>query len=349
MKQIASHLGGTRNPMVISWPRRIRDRGGLRSQFAFVSDITPTILAAAALTAPAVVDGVTQQPMDGLSLTSTFDDAQAPSPRRTQYFNVYGNRAIYHDGWLASAFRGRAPWDVRKPTSRSIFEDRWELYNLNRDFSQATDLASMNPDKLEELKALFWHEAGRNQVLPLIDNHQSGGLPRLLTGQRRYVLFDGAIGIPEVQSPPVMFSAHTITATLDLNARDRGGNVLSYGGAGGGWQISVGPNRLPIYRYRYADDPPIELKGTVPLRVGENVIEVDFDYDKPMSGGPATVAMRINGEDAGRLRMSQTIPYLFSIHETLDVGTDLGGLVATDPRAAIDFDGHIRQVVIKLR
>jgi len=349
MKQIASHLGGTRNPMVVSWPKRIRDRGGLRDQFSFVSDIAPTILAAAGIEAPAVVNGVAQQPIDGLSLLQTFDDAQAPSPRKTQYFNVYGNRAIYHDGWMAAAFRGRAPWDVRKPMTRSIFEDRWELYDLRQDFSQAKDIAVENPQKLAELQALFWHEAGRNQVLPLIDNQQGGGLPHLLLGQRRYVLFDGAVGIPETQSPPVMFSSHTITATINLDSRQRGGNVISYGGVGGGWQISVGADRVPSYRYRFADTTPIELRGKSPLRAGENVIELLFDYDKPMSGGPATVVMRVNGREAGRLRLTQTIPFLFSIHETLDVGTDLGGLIATDSRAAVDFDGVIRQVAIEIR
>lgn len=349
MKQIASHLGGTRNPMVVSWPKRIRDRGGLRDQFSFVSDIAPTILAAAGIEAPAVVNGVAQQPIDGLSLLQTFDDAQAPSPRKTQYFNVYGNRAIYHDGWMAAAFRGRAPWDVRKPMTRSIFEDRWELYDLRQDFSQAKDIAIENPQKLAELQALFWHEAGRNQVLPLIDNQQGGGLPHLLLGQRRYVLFDGAVGIPETQSPPVMFSSHTITATINLDSRQRGGNVISYGGVGGGWQISVGADRVPSYRYRFADTTPIELRGKSPLRAGENVIELLFDYDKPMSGGPATAVMRVNGREAGRLRLTQTIPFLFSIHETLDVGTDLGGLIATDSRAAVDFDGVIRQVAIEIR
>ncbi|MBU6210999.1 MAG: arylsulfatase [Gammaproteobacteria bacterium] len=349
MKQVASHLGGTRNPMVVSWPRRIRDRGGLRDQYAFVADIAPTLLAAAGIEAPAVVNGVTQQPIDGLSLLATFDDPKAPSPRKTQYFNVYGNRAIYHDGWMASAFRGRAPWDVRKPITRSIFEDQWELYDLTRDFSQADNIAADNPAKLEELKSLFWHEAGRNQVLPLIDNQQSGGLPHLLMGQRRYVLFDGAVGIPETQSPPVMFSSHTITAKVNVGRADRGGNILSYGGVGGGWQISVGASRVPVYRYRFADNTPIELRGKLPLSAGENTIEVVFDYDKPMSGGPATVAMRVNGKDAGRLRLTQTIPYLFSIHETLDVGTDLGGLIATDSRAFDDFDGRIRQIVIDIR
>ncbi len=349
MKQIASHLGASRNPMVISWPKRIRERGGLRDQFAFVSDIAPTILAAAGIDAPAVVNGVTQQPIDGLSLLGTFNDAALPSPRKTQYFNVYGNRAIYHDGWWASAFRGRAPWDVRKPMTRSIFDDQWELYDLRKDFAQSIDVAAENPAKLDELKSLFWHEAGRHQVLPLIDNQQTGGLPHLLMGQKRYVLFDGAVGIPETQSPPVMFASHTIRATVDIGASGNVGNIVSYGGVGGGWQISVGSDRKPVYLYRFADTAPIELRSSGPLSRGKNVIEVTFDYDKPMSGGGASVAMRVNERDAGRLRLTKTIPYIFSIHETLDVGTDLGGLVATGKNAATDFDGRIHQVIVDIR
>lgn len=347
MKQIASHLGGTRNPMVVSWPRRIKAAGGLREQFSFVSDITPTILDAIGITAPATINGVEQQPIDGRSLLGTFDDPNAESPRKTQYFNVYGNRAIYHDGWLAAAFRGRAPWDVRKSTSRTVFEDRWELYDLTQDFSQSTDVAETNPAKTEELKALFWHEAGRNQVLPLIDNAQTAGLPHLLAGRQRYVLFDGAVGIPETQSPPVMFRSHTIRAKVDIDV-DTTGPIISYGGVAGGWQISIGANQRPIYRYRFSDDEPLALRGAA-LSKGTHDIEVTFDYDKPLSGEGATVFLRVNGREAGRLRIPRTIPYLFSIHETMDVGTDLGGLVTDSQNESARFSGRIHQVIIDIR
>lgn len=349
MKQVASHLGGIRNPMVLSWPARIKDAGGLRPQFAFVSDIAPTILEAAGIAPPAEVDGVAQQPIDGLSLLPTFDDARSPAPRRTQYFNVYGNRAIYHDGWMASAFRGRAPWNVRQPVTTSTLEDRWELYHLDEDFSQSRDLASREPAKLAELQALFWHEAGRNQVLPLIDNAQTAGLPLLHGGRARHVLYAGSRGIPEMQAPPVVLRPHTLTATVDLDRADKGGVVVAYGGIAGGWAIHVDAQRRPVYVYNYADAEFFRLVGDRPLPAGTSKIEVAVDYDKPMTGGPATAVMKVDGRVAGRLRMPRTMPFLFSIHETFDVGIDLGGRVAPDYPAETEFSGRVREVVVDIR
>lgn len=349
MKQVASHLGGIRNPLVISWPKRIKDRGGLRDQFAFVSDLAPTILAAAGVEAPAMINGVAQQPIDGLSLLATFADAKAPSPRRTQYFNVYGNRSIYHDGWMASAFRGRAPWDVRKPITSSVLEDRWELYDLSKDFSQSRDLAKDQPAKLAELQALFWHEAGRNQVLPLIDNAQTAGLPVLLGGRKRVTLYAGSRGIPEMQSPPVIVRSHTLTAQIDLPRKTRGGAVIAYGGIAGGWALHVDADRRPVYSYNFVDAQTFRLVGDKPLPVGPSKITVDLDYDKPMSGEPATAVMKVDGREAGRMRIERTVPFLFSIHETLDVGIDLGGPVTDAYPTETEFDGRISDVVIDLR
>jgi len=349
MKQIGSHLGGIRNPLVISWPNRIKDRGGLRDQFAFVADLAPTILAAAGVEVPTTVNGVTQQPIDGLSLLSTFDDAKAPSPRRTQYFNVYGNRAIYHDGWMASAFRGRVPWDVRTPISRSVLEDRWELYDLSNDFSQSRDLATEQPAKLAELQALFWHEAGRNQVLPLINNAQTAGLPVLLRGRKRVTLYAGSRGIPEMQSPSVVIRSYTLTARIGLPKKTRGGVVVAYGGVAGGWALHVDTQRRPVYSYNFVDAQTLPMVGDQPLPVGESKITLDLDYDKPMSGGPATAIMKVNGRETGRMRIERTVPFLFSIHETLDVGIDLGGPVTDGYASETEFDGQVRDVVIDVR
>ena len=349
MKQVASHLGGTRNPMVISWPARIKDRGGLRSQFGFVSDVAPTILEAAGITPPATVNGVAQQPIDGLSLVSTFDDAKAPSPRRTQYFNVYGNRAIYHDGWMASAFRGRAPWNVRQPVTTSTLQDKWELYHLDGDYSQSRDVAAENPAKLAELQALFWHEAGRNQVLPLIDNAQTAGLPMLHGGRPRHVFYQGSRGIPEVQAPPTAQRSHTVSARIDLSARQKGGVVAAFGGIAGGWVLYTDERRRPVYVYNYADAESYRLVGDRALPAGASTVAVALDYDKPMTGGAASVVMSIDGRPAGKLRLPRTVPFLFSIHETLDIGTDLGGPVAPGYAPDSEFDGRIKDVTIDIR
>lgn len=296
-----------------------------------------------------MVNGVTQQPVDGLSLVSTFEDRSAPAPRRTQYFNVYGNRAIYHDGWMASAFRGRAPWDVRKPLTSSTLTDTWQLYDLDKDFSQSRDVAAEQPAKLAEMQALFWHEAGRNQVLPLIDNAQTAGLPQLLTQRQRVVLFAGSRGIPEMQSPAVMMRSHTVTANLELPRKSKGGVVVAYGGVAGGWALHVDDSRRPVYAYNYADIKTYRIVGDRPLSTDAARIEVSLDYDKPMSGGAATAVMKVNGREAGRIRIEKTVPYLFSIHETLDVGIDLGGSVTTGYAPESDFDGSIRDVVIEVR
>lgn len=349
MKQVASHLGGIRNPLVVSWPKRIKARGELRDQFAFVSDLMPTILDAAGIEAPAVVNGVAQQPIDGLSLVGTFDNAAVASPRRTQYFNVYGNRAIYHDGWMASAFRGRSPWDVRKPITSSPLEDRWELYDLRKDFSQSRDLAASEPAKLAELQALFWHEAGRNQVLPLIDNAQTAGLPQLMAGRKRHVLYGGGRAIPEMQGPPVMMRSHTLTASIDLPRDSDGGVIVAYGGVAGGWALHVDAQRRPVYSYNFADAETFRVVGNRPLPVGASTIELLLDYDKPMSGGPATAVLKVDGREDGRVLIRRTVPFLFSIHETLDVGIDLGGPVTAGYKPETEFNGTIREVVIDIR
>ncbi|MFZ8885437.1 MAG: arylsulfatase [Steroidobacteraceae bacterium] len=349
MKQVASHLGGTRNPLVVSWPARIRDRGGLRDQYAFVSDVVPTILEAAGIDPPAVVNGVAQQPLDGLSLLPTFADAAAPSPRRTQYYNVYGNRAIYHDGWLASAFRGRAPWEVRKPVGTSTLEDRWELFHLASDFTQSRDVAADHPGKLAELQALFWHEAGRNQVLPLVDNAQTAGLPHLMKDKDRYVLHAGARGIPEMQGPPVMFRSHTLTASVDLPPGARGGVVAAYGGVAGGWILGIDADRRPFYAYNFVGKQPFTALGDQALPAGRSEIEVKVDYARPMSGGPAEASLLVNGHPAARVAIERTAPFLFSIHETLDVGIDLGSPVLADYPPDLPFDGQVGELVIEIR
>ena len=349
MKQLASYLGGIRNPLVISWPKRIKDRGGLREQFAFVSDLMPTVLEAAGIEAPAIVNGVAQQPIDGLSLVPTFDDGKVPSPRRTQHFNVYGNRAIYHDGWMASAFRGRTPWDVRKPITGSPLEDRWELYDLSSDFSQSRDLAADKPAKLAEMQALFWLEAGRNQVLPLIDNAQTAGLPHLMSNRKRYTLYAGGRAIPEMQGPPVMMRSHTLTASINLPRSAKGGVIVAYGGVAGGWALHVDERRRPVYSYNYADAETFRIVGDRPLPVGASTIGLNFDYDKPMTGAAATAVLTVDGRESGRMRVGRTVPFVFSIHETLDVGIDLGGPVTTGYAPETAFDGSIGDVVIEIR
>jgi arylsulfatase len=250
---------------------------------------------------------------------------------------------------MASAFRGRAPWDVRKPITGSPLDDRWELYDLANDFSQSRDLAADEPAKLAQMQALFWNEAGRNQVLPIIDNAQTAGLPHLMSGRKRYTLYAGGRAIPEMQGPPVMMRSHTVTANINLPRSTKGGVIVAYGGVAGGWALHVDERRRPVYSYNYADAQTFRVVGDRPLPLGASRIELSLDYDKPMTGGPAMAVLKVDGRESGRTRIDRTVPFLFSIHETLDVGIDLGGPVTPAYAAETPFDGTIGDVVIDIR
>ena len=327
-KQVASHLGGIRNPLVVSWPARIRDAGALRSEWAFVADLMPTVLDAVGITPPAVVNGVAQQPITGKSLLANALEGKPAVAHRTQYFQVYGNRAIYHDGWMASAFRGRAPWNIRKPVDHTPLEDHWELYHLDEDFSQAKDLAASQPLKLQELRDLFNVEAGANQVYPLLDNNTPELLPRLTGGKADLTFYGGTGYLPESQAPLLGYLSHSLKAVVDLPAGSRGGVVAAMGGVGGGWALLVDERRRPVYVYNFFGRRTTRLLATQPLPVGRSTLQVAVDYTKPGTGGAANVQLGVAGGATVTATVPQTAPYLFSIHETFDVGFDSGSSVA---------------------
>ncbi|HVN41763.1 MAG TPA: sulfatase/phosphatase domain-containing protein, partial [Steroidobacteraceae bacterium] len=348
MKQVASHLGGTRNPMVISWPARIHDPGTLRSQFSFVTDLYPTILEAAGIAPPGIVNGVAQQPLDGTSLLYTFDDAKAATHHRTQYFQLYGNRAIYHDGWMASAFRGRAPWDFLTPLKHGPIEDVWELYNLDNDYSQAHDLAGDNALKLQELEALFYAEAGRNKALPIVDGGMDTKLPNLSAGRKSFTYYSGTWDIPERQAPPFVMRSFTVTAEVALAPKDTGGVIAADGGVGGGWSLWVNAARRPVFTYNYFGVALTEIVGRSALTTGHSTLTLALDYSKPMSGGEATAVLAVNGAEAGRVRIPKTAPYLFSLDETFDIGID-GGTAVGIYAPGVPFAGTIERVQVDMR
>ena len=234
MKSVASHLGGTRNGMVVSWPKAIgAAAGGLRSQFGHVNDIMPTVLEATHIAAPAVVDGIAQKPLDGTSLTYTFADPKAPERHHVQYFEVFGNRAIYADGWMASAYHGRLPWNVASQSNRKFEDDKWELYNLTSDFAQARDLAASNPAKLAELRALFDSEAARNNVLPLKNVVVGTDLPSLGRGRTSVTFHAGAEAIPVSALPMTVGRSWKAEAEIETAPGRAGVNEALGGGAAG--------------------------------------------------------------------------------------------------------------------
>ena len=333
-KTIASHLGGTRNAMVLTWPKKITDKGGLRSQFAHVNDIAPTILDVVGINAPDEVNGIAQKPMNGVSLAYSFEDADAPERHTTQYFEIFGHRAIYHDGWMASAFHSRLPWGVGLDTSNKPFEDdRWELYDLRTDYSQANDLAAKEPAKLEELKALFMREAAANNVLPL-KGQQLGkqGLPDLAAGMQRATYHEGTLSVPEGAVPHMVNRSWSLEAAVDLTDEAQG-VVATIGGTAAGWSLFIDAERRPVFTYRLFDLKTVNLTGK-PLPAGHNTLRIDFDYDGPGYAKGGRLNLLVNGSKVA----SDTIPAsptaFFSINETFDVGVDTGSPAGSYPRDA---------------
>ena len=282
-KRYASHFGGTRNGMVMSWPGHIKDVGGLRQQFHYVTDIMPTILEAAGVQAPDTINGVKQLPIDGVSMTYTWDDAKAPTHRATQLFEMFGNRGIYHDGWMASTTPLVFAWE---PEPKGITPEsfNWELYDLHKDFSQGNDLAKAMPDKLKQMEELWWAEAGRNNALPLNFSPQATveavfQKPSLTRGRSHFVYRQGTVRIPEGTAPTIKNTSYTITAKLNVPSRAR--RASSSRRAGGSpvgawwcWMASLsGPTRTP--------SSPMTASASAAqskLTPGDHVVTVDFAY-----------------------------------------------------------------------
>ncbi|MGH3353008.1 MAG: arylsulfatase [Nocardioides sp.] len=338
MKQIASHLGGTRNPMVLSWPDGVSDRGALRSQFSHVNDLAPTILEVAGIAAPERVDGVEQLPMDGTSLVYSFTDGDAPERHETQYFEVNGHRSIYHRGWLASAHHGGVPWTVGRPGKpRDFDEDVWELYDLSTDFSQSEDLGKKEPERLAELRTLFDQHAERVGILPLRDARVSRTrMPTLTEDRTSFTYHASDVGIPESQAPRMLGRSWHLRARLDLTGEAEG-VIASMGGEAAGWVLWLDPEGCPVLTFRTFERARLELHGEE-LGAGRHLLEVVFAYDGGGRGRGATISLVHHGsvQDSGRIEV--TPPAVFSIDETFDIGVTSGSPVGGFP-ASYPFSG----------
>jgi len=347
-KQVASHFGGTRNPMVVSWPARITDAGGLRTQFHHVIDIVPTILEAAGVPEPVSVNGVAQKPIEGVSMVYTFDNASAKGTRRTQYFEMFGNRALYHDGWVAACFHGRLPWHAG---TVDFEHDTWELYNVDEDFSEYADLAAKEPEKLKQLQDLFMAEAGKYNVLPLDDRAAERLDPRLrpslIAGRTDFTYYAGTSRVAENCAPPMKNRSHAITAHVDMPADGGDGVLVAEGGIVGGFTLFV-KDRKPVYEYNYFTADRYQVKGSSPLPVGPCTIRMEFDYDGGGFGKGGTVKLLVNGKPVGTGRVEKTEVALFSADETFDIGCDTGSPVSADYTSPFRFTGKIKKVEIKL-
>ncbi len=349
-KQIASHFGGTRNPLIISWGEGIKDKGGIRSQFHHVIDIAPTILEVAGVTAPKEVNGVKQQPIEGTSLAYTFDNPDASSHRETQYFEMFGNRAIYHRGWVAAARHGRLPWER---TVKGDFDtDKWELYNIAEDFSEANNLAPENPEKLEKLQKLFFKEARKHQVLPLddrvLDRFDVKIRPSLTAGRTNFTYYPGVFGIPEGSAPNLKNRSFSITANVEIPETGAEGILLTQGGRFAGWSFFLEDSK-PTYVYNYANAVRYIIQSPEKLPPGKSTIQFDFDYDGGTVGKGGIGKLFINQQQVAEGRIEKTIAYRLALDETFDVGRDTGTPVVDTYQIPFTFTGNLQQVSLELK
>jgi len=348
-KQVASHFGGIRNPLVIAWPDRIKDAGGVRSQFHHVIDIAPTILQAAGIPEPMQVNGVKQKPIEGVSMVYSFDQADADGTRKVQYFEMVGHRAIYRDGWMASVRHGRLPWITGIGSSVSFDEDTWELYDLRNDYSQYSDVAAQYPGRLKELQDAFWVEAAKYQVLPLDDRlaERINPIlrPSLIAGRTTFTYFQGA-HIADSSAAPTQNRSHTITAHLEIPSGGADGVLVAAGGAALGFSLYVQGGR-PVYEYNYYSARHTIVTSAEALTPGSNVLRVEFLYDGGGMGKGATVSLFLNDRKVGQGRL-ETTSWIgkYSADETFDVGEDTGSPVSQAYTSPCRFTGTIRKVVI---
>jgi arylsulfatase A-like enzyme len=358
-KQVASHLGGIRDPMVVSWPKRIKDKGGLRTQFTHVIDVAPTILEAAGIPQPKSVDGIAQMPMHGTSFVYTFDDAKAPSRHTQQYFEIFGNRAMYKDGWIACSRIDRSPWRLDPNQMKTIGpgsgwdpdKDKWELYNLDEDFSQAEDVAAKHPEKLAELKKLFWEDAEKYHVTPLMGGFAAffGLLPP--TAERtKFTYYPGTENISSGMIPQIYNRSFTITADLELPNEGAEGVIVAEGDALGGFSLYIQNGKLH-YTYGLVGIRLDTLTSSEKVPTGKVTVRYEFTADKP--GKPGTGGkgrLFIDGKAVGENHLQNTVPLRFSSYSGMDIGKDNGDVVSPTykSKAPFAFTGKIGKVVFDL-
>jgi len=356
-KQVASHFGGTRNGLVISWPKRIKQTGEVRSQFASVIDIVPTILEAAGVKPPTIINGVKQTPIEGFSLVYSFDDAKAATHHKSQYFELMGNRGIYQDGWMANTSPLKLPWAppaIGKATPNPD-DFQWELYHIAEDFSQANNLAAQNPKKLKELQAAFEREAKKYNVYPLDSSLAERAdvrlRPSLTRGRSTFTYYPGTIRVPEGAAPDTKNKSYTVTAEVEIPEGGAEGVLITQGGRFGGWGLLLLDGK-PQFDYAFSNQQQHKYRvaSNEKLTAGKHTIHVDIKYDGPGMGKSATGTLSVDGQQVAQSKVERTIPLRFSLDETMDVGEDTGTPVVEDytDKMPFKFTGVLNKVVIEL-
>src|SRR5213595_1639462 len=361
-KQVASHFGGTRQGMAISWPGHISDVGGIRTQFHHVIDIVPTLLEVTGVQAPDTVNGITQLPIEGVSMAYTFDqaNAKAPSKRDTQYFEMAGNRGIYHDGWMANTTPFAPPWDLATGKLPSVVDGyKWELYNLTEDFSQYNNLADKMPDKLKEMQALFQTEAAKYNVLPL-DNTAFSRLqtarPSAVAGKTVFTYTGENVGIPLGNAPSILDRDFTITAEITIPKGGAEGMIVTLGGRFGGYGLYL-LKRKPVFCYNLLDLERFRWEGGLgmardllgrALAPGKHTLVFDFKYDGPGPAKGGTGVFTVDGKELAKKTLKHTIPLMMTIDETFDIGVDTRTGVDSSYTLPFRFTGTIDKLTFKL-
>jgi arylsulfatase len=347
-KQVASHLGGTRNPLVVHWPKGIKSKGERRTQFHHVIDVVPTILEACQLEAPAEVDGIKQTPIEGISMAYTFDDAEADERRTTQYFEMFCNRAIYHDGWIACSHFGN-PWDTDS-RSGNFLDAPWELYNLEDDFSQANDLAEKEPEKLKQLQAKFDEEAKKYNVYPLDPRFAERMDPKLRVGGEpptSWTYFGSNVWLPEPVGPQLFPRGHTITAEVTVPEDGAEGVITCAGAFSAGWSLYVKDGK-PVFRYTCFDIANETIHGDVELPEGKVTLRTEFTPDGSKEGG-GTLKLFVNDKAAGEGKLKRTL-FRHGL-EPFEVGRD--SITPVDPayedEGKFEFTGKVDKVEFVLK
>jgi arylsulfatase A-like enzyme len=352
-KQVASHFGGTRNGMVVHWPDGFKSKGEIRSQFTHVTDIAPTIMEAAGLPFPKSVNGTEQIPFSGTSFVFSFDNPNAPDRHTTQYFEMFGNRAIYHDGWVACT-RHSVPW-VTNVALPSLKDDVWELYNINEDFTEANDLAAQNPGKLKELQALFVQEAIKNRVFPIDDrrverfNAALAGRPDLMGNRTTLNLYEGMTGMMENTFINFKNRSYSITAGVDLKKGNEEGVIISQAGRFGGWTLFMKGGKV-FHEYNFFGIERTKIGTSVTLPAGRHEIKYEFVADvpdKPGTGGKCF--LYVDGQKTSEGYVPKTEPFTYSADEGVDVGMDNETNVSSDYKEGDNrFSGKIYKIAVDL-
>ena len=363
-KQIASHFGGVRQGTAISWPKVIKDKGGIRNQFHHMIDIVPTILEATGVRAPKMVDGIKQSPIEGVSMMYTFDrkNANAPSTHRTQYFEMMGDHAIYHDGWIASTKVMRPPWEISGGLGSDPAKYPWELYDIRNDWTQSDDVAAKHPKKVKELEKIFWQEAKKYQVLPLdatVATRLVIPRPSITAGRNVFTWTAPLTGTPYGDAPSILNASYSYKAEVEIPQDGAEGMLVTAGGRFGGYGFYVLKGK-PVFTWNLVDLKRVKWEGPDVLAPGKHTLEFDFKYDglgmgtlafNSMSGigRGGTGVLKVDGKEVARQKMEHTIPLILQWDENLDVGSDTGTPVDDgDYQVPFAFTGKIDKITLTI-